>query len=173
MNKGEADVDCAAREAWEETGLDLAGRINPNVFLEAVFNQTKVKLFIVTDVPEDFDFQAQTRGEISVRSSPLLRSHIPCRKSNGMPSKICQRLSVARPKVQRNVAASIPFCRLLRNSGPGSRRHAKPMLGAIRVQRHLSRRPNLSIVPLNRRLICIVSLHCTAACLTAMCLNPQ
>jgi 8-oxo-dGTP pyrophosphatase MutT (NUDIX family) len=66
INKDEDDETCAVREVYEETGFDITALIDPAQFLEATIKEQRVKLFIVGGVPEDYEFEAQTRQEIGV-----------------------------------------------------------------------------------------------------------
>ena len=70
INKDEDDLDCAIREAWEETGFDLnaAGLVpeRKNIKpLEKTIRQQNMKLFVFRNVPMDYSFMPQTRKEIS------------------------------------------------------------------------------------------------------------
>ena len=74
INQDEADLDCAVRETYEETGFDLkeAGL----VLSEEEMDQNKIQLhvrdqnimlYIFRGVPMDAHFEPRTRKEISVR----------------------------------------------------------------------------------------------------------
>ena len=70
INKAEDDLDCAVREVWEETGLDLqaARLIDPEAkpeYIELPIRGHQVRLYIFRKVPMDYEFQPQTRKEIS------------------------------------------------------------------------------------------------------------
>ena len=65
VNEGEDHQTAACREVLEEVGYDCKSLLNPNNFIAYKESKTKeVKLFIVTGVDEDFDFQTQTKKEI-------------------------------------------------------------------------------------------------------------
>lgn len=66
INKDEQDAKCAVREVLEETGFDLSLWIKEQDYLERVIRGQRVKLFVVTGIPEDTKFLPQTRKEISV-----------------------------------------------------------------------------------------------------------
>lgn len=88
INKDEAEIACAVREvriyffllvficttipSWlnlkvfEEVGYDMASKVNENDCIESVAKERRVKLYIVSGVPEDTSFETHTRGEISV-----------------------------------------------------------------------------------------------------------
>lgn len=51
----------------EETGYNLASKINPDNVIELSIKEQKISLYIVPGVPEDFPFKTKTRKEISVR----------------------------------------------------------------------------------------------------------
>ncbi|KAH7313289.1 Dcp2, box A domain-containing protein [Stachybotrys elegans] len=70
INKDEDDLDCAVREVWEETGLDLrtAGLVPTEAkpkYIEIPIKQQQLRLYIFRNVPMDTNFQPQTRKEIS------------------------------------------------------------------------------------------------------------
>ena len=70
INKGEDDLDCAIREAWEETGFDIraAGLVKERKkikHIEKTMRSQNMKLFVFRDVPRDTNFVPQTRKEIS------------------------------------------------------------------------------------------------------------
>jgi mRNA-decapping enzyme subunit 2 len=88
INQGEPEHVCAIREVrcliigtcplrfeifhrqvLEETGYNLAGQINPNDVIEMSIREQKISLYIVPDVPENFEFETRTRKEISVSLS--------------------------------------------------------------------------------------------------------
>lgn len=54
-------------QVLEETGFNLAGKINPKDVIELSIREQKISLFIVPGVPEEFQFKTKTRKEISVR----------------------------------------------------------------------------------------------------------
>ncbi|ETW87197.1 hypothetical protein HETIRDRAFT_377994, partial [Heterobasidion irregulare TC 32-1] len=65
INESEAPHACAAREVQEETGYNLAGKIDPEDVIELSIREQKISLYIVPGVPEDYPFQTKTRKEIS------------------------------------------------------------------------------------------------------------
>ena len=70
INKEEADLDCAVREVYEETGLDLksAGLVTEGEStksIEVVMREQHMKLFVFRNVPMDTHFEPRTRKEIS------------------------------------------------------------------------------------------------------------
>jgi len=70
INKEESDLDCAVREAWEETGFDLRaanmldGQRKPYPIDQTIRSQS-ITLFVFRGVPRDAIFMPQTRKEIS------------------------------------------------------------------------------------------------------------
>ncbi|RHY09667.1 hypothetical protein DYB25_000432 [Aphanomyces astaci] len=81
VNQGETDLECARREVFEECGYDPAAAssssttlsdvdtvlgINAKDFIEFHVNQQRIRMYIVTQVPEEFNFAPQTRKEISL-----------------------------------------------------------------------------------------------------------
>ncbi|KAK4931664.1 mRNA-decapping enzyme subunit 2, partial [Elasticomyces elasticus] len=69
INKDELDLDCAIREAWEETGFDIraaglaTGKKNRSI--EMTLRGQNMKLYVFRSVPKDAKFEPQTRKEIS------------------------------------------------------------------------------------------------------------
>ncbi|EEB09786.1 mRNA decapping complex catalytic subunit Dcp2 [Schizosaccharomyces japonicus yFS275] len=65
INKDEADVDCAIREVYEETGFDSTNWINEKDFIELTIREQNIRLYIIPDLPMETVFESQTRKEIS------------------------------------------------------------------------------------------------------------
>ncbi|KAJ6447039.1 phytanoyl-CoA dioxygenase [Purpureocillium lavendulum] len=70
INKDEDDLDCAVREVYEETGLDLreAGLVPTEKkpkYIEISMREQQLRLYVFRDVPMDTHFQPRTRKEIS------------------------------------------------------------------------------------------------------------
>ncbi|KAG4306051.1 hypothetical protein PORY_000039 [Pneumocystis oryctolagi] len=65
INKGELDTDCAIREVFEETGFDISGLLKPKEYIEITLREQNIRLYIVTNVPRDTNFETHTRKEIS------------------------------------------------------------------------------------------------------------
>lgn len=70
INMAEDDLDCAVREVYEETGLDLQGAgLVPEdrqvKFIDVNMLQQAIRLYVFRDVPEDTYFEPRTRKEIS------------------------------------------------------------------------------------------------------------
>ncbi|OQS02536.1 mRNA decapping enzyme [Thraustotheca clavata] len=67
VNQAESDVECAKREVFEECGYaPPSNAINTKDFIEFTTNQQRMRMYIITDVPEHFAFAPQTRKEISL-----------------------------------------------------------------------------------------------------------
>ncbi|PVH93307.1 hypothetical protein DM02DRAFT_619349 [Periconia macrospinosa] len=70
INKDESDLDCAVREVYEETGLDLheAGLVQPEEKMKSIdvtMREQSLKLYVFRGVPMDTNFEPRTRKEIS------------------------------------------------------------------------------------------------------------
>jgi mRNA-decapping enzyme subunit 2 len=65
INEDEPEPSCAIREVLEETGYNLAGKVNPDNVIEMSIKEQKISLYIVPGVPEDYPFKTKTRKEIS------------------------------------------------------------------------------------------------------------
>lgn len=69
-NEMETAEECAVREVLEEVGYDISALLVPGDFIETDYGLTK--LFIVSGVPEHFEFHTLTQGEIgSIEWVPL------------------------------------------------------------------------------------------------------
>ncbi|KAH9604254.1 hypothetical protein KSS87_009694 [Heliosperma pusillum] len=64
-NKDEEDHACAVREVLEETGFDVSELLNKDEFIEVIFGQQRVRLYIIAGVSEDTSFAPLTKKEIS------------------------------------------------------------------------------------------------------------
>jgi mRNA-decapping enzyme subunit 2 len=70
INKEEADLDCAVREVWEETGYDLqeANLVLPDEDMKKItvtMREQSMMLYVFRGVPMDTYFEPRTRKEIS------------------------------------------------------------------------------------------------------------
>jgi mRNA-decapping enzyme subunit 2 len=70
INKDEDDLDCAIREVYEETGLDLrtAGLVPERSHVKSIemtMREQHMMLFVFRGIPKDTHFEARTRKEIS------------------------------------------------------------------------------------------------------------
>ncbi|CAL1374283.1 unnamed protein product [Linum trigynum] len=64
-NKDEEDHACAIREVFEETGFDVSNLLNKDEYIEEIFGQQRVRLYIIAGVKDDTTFAPQTKKEIS------------------------------------------------------------------------------------------------------------
>lgn len=64
ISKDEDDIECCIREVKEEIGFDITDYIDSNQFVERNIQMKNYKIYLVKDVPEDFDFKPQVRNEI-------------------------------------------------------------------------------------------------------------
>lgn len=64
-NKDEEDHTCAVREVLEETGFDVSKFLNNDEYIEMIFGQQRVRLYIVAGVKDDTAFAPLTKKEIS------------------------------------------------------------------------------------------------------------
>lgn len=65
ISKDEADTVCAARECYEETSYNVKDAISEDSCIERTIGGKNYKIYLVKNVPEDFDFQPIVRGEIA------------------------------------------------------------------------------------------------------------
>jgi len=64
INQHEKMVECAVREVLEEVGYDCSSKINEHLFVEGFLKDTKVRLYVISGVPETHSFMTRTRKEI-------------------------------------------------------------------------------------------------------------
>lgn len=64
-NKDEEDHACAIREVLEETGFDVSNLLNKDDYIEEIFGQQRVRLYVIAGVKEDTAFAPLTKKEIS------------------------------------------------------------------------------------------------------------
>lgn len=64
-NKDEEDHMCAIREVQEETGFDVSKLLNQDEYIEEIFGQQRVRLYIIAGVKDDTAFAPLTKKEIS------------------------------------------------------------------------------------------------------------
>ncbi|KAK4790387.1 hypothetical protein SAY86_017691 [Trapa natans] len=64
-NKDEEDHACAIREVLEETGFDVSNLLSLNDYIEEIFGQQRVRLYVIAGVKDDTDFAPLTKKEIS------------------------------------------------------------------------------------------------------------
>lgn len=65
ISKDESDIDCAIREVEEETGFNARDLISENDVIERTIKGKNYKIYMVKNVPEDYNFQPLARNEIS------------------------------------------------------------------------------------------------------------
>ncbi|KMU74092.1 mRNA-decapping enzyme subunit 2 [Coccidioides immitis RMSCC 3703] len=70
INKDEKDLDCAAREVYEETGFDIkqSGLIKDEEkvkYIDISMREQNMRLYVIRGVPKDTHFEPRTRKEIS------------------------------------------------------------------------------------------------------------
>lgn len=102
--KDEPDLECAIREAWEETGLDVraAGLVPEGAepkSIDITMKDSEIRLFVFRDVPMDTHFEPQTRKEIS-KIQWFKLSELPSFKKKGAQNKN-QHQSDAAPNVNK------------------------------------------------------------------------
>ncbi|XP_071724643.1 mRNA-decapping enzyme subunit 2 [Rutidosis leptorrhynchoides] len=64
-NKDEEDHACAVREVLEETGFDVSNLLSKDEYIEMMFGQQRVRLYIIPGVKDDTAFAPLTKKEIS------------------------------------------------------------------------------------------------------------
>ncbi|XP_031574113.1 m7GpppN-mRNA hydrolase-like [Actinia tenebrosa] len=81
VNKDEDEFECAIREVYEETGFDMRKYAEPTDFIERKIHDHAIRLYVVLGVPENTQFQPQTRGEIrDIRWFKI--EHLPAHKKD-------------------------------------------------------------------------------------------
>lgn len=66
LEEGEADIDAAVREVYEETGFDIRALVSEKLYLEANIRDTNVRMYLIVGVAESTVFEPKTRNEIKV-----------------------------------------------------------------------------------------------------------
>ncbi|KIP11937.1 hypothetical protein PHLGIDRAFT_62774 [Phlebiopsis gigantea 11061_1 CR5-6] len=87
INEQEPRSRCAAREVLEETGYDLSDQIKPDDVVELSIRDQSLSLYIVPNVPEDFQFETRTRKEISKIAWFRLTDLPTWRRNKSVPGK--------------------------------------------------------------------------------------
>ncbi|CAH9116872.1 unnamed protein product [Cuscuta epithymum] len=64
-NEDEEDDACAVREVLEETGFEVSKLLKKEEYIEMVFDQKRVRLYIIAGVKDDTVFAPLTKKEIS------------------------------------------------------------------------------------------------------------
>lgn len=83
ISKDESDLECAVREAEEETGFNCRHLINENDVVERTIKGKNYKIYLVKNVPEDFNFAPVARGEISkIEWHPFKSLQKQCRQNS-------------------------------------------------------------------------------------------
>lgn len=73
INKDELEIDCAAREVYEETGFDIRSvELSLDDYIVVIVREQQIKLYIVPFVGEDTYFEPKTRKEIEVIKCPRI-----------------------------------------------------------------------------------------------------
>ncbi|KAH9815133.1 NUDIX hydrolase domain-like protein [Melampsora americana] len=65
INENEQPRDCAIREVLEETGFDITSHMCDDHFIEIMIREQKLRMYLVTGIPDETVFETQTRQEIS------------------------------------------------------------------------------------------------------------
>ncbi|XP_042001551.1 mRNA-decapping enzyme subunit 2-like [Salvia splendens] len=89
-NKDEEDHNCAIREVLEETGFDVSKLLNKDAYIEMIFGQQRVRLYIVAGVKDGTLFAPLTKKEISeiawhvINELPHANADVISRGSTGL-----------------------------------------------------------------------------------------
>lgn len=113
INKGEADLDCAIREVYEETGFDVrnAGLVgeDENVkYVDITMREQQLRLYIFPDVPMDTQFAPRTRKEIS-KIQWFKLSELPTLKKQKQPPDQSEDLDVITNKFYMVAPFMVPL----------------------------------------------------------------
>lgn len=98
INKAEADLDCAIREVYEETGFDvrnagLVGEDETPKYIDITMREQQLRLYIFADVPMNAQFAPRTRKEIS-KIQWFKLSELPTLKKQKQPPDQSEDLDV-------------------------------------------------------------------------------
>lgn len=64
LSRNESEIECAVREVLEETGFDSSKLVSEQNSLSINCNDRVIKLYLAFDVPRDYAFEPQCRGEV-------------------------------------------------------------------------------------------------------------
>ena len=122
VNEDEAPHLCAVREVYEETGYDIAQRINPKDYLSQVINDQTSWLYLIHGVPDDTKFSPKTKKEIrDIKWFPI--ASLPASKKEEMPPTNDPRNPLN--LTHNNLYMVIPFVRGLRKWLAGRQKASK------------------------------------------------
>jgi len=122
VNEEEPPHLCAVREVYEETGYDIAQRINPKDYLSQVINDQTSWLYLIHGVPDDTKFSPKTKKEIrDIKWFPI--ASLPSSKKEEMPPQNDPRNPLN--LTHNNLYMVIPFVRGLRKWLAGRQKAAK------------------------------------------------
>ncbi|KAF1758107.1 hypothetical protein GCK72_014565 [Caenorhabditis remanei] len=85
INQDEPPRDAAIRETFEETGYDFGIHSDKEKRFQRFINDGMVRLYLVKNVPKDFNFQPQTRKEIR-KIEWFKIDDLPTDKSDELPA---------------------------------------------------------------------------------------
>ena len=103
LNENESAYLCAIRETFEETGFDAIDYCNENDVLIVEDSGRIMRLFIGVDVPEDYNFEPQTRKEVSKIEFHSIDS-LPKKHFNILPFINKLKKWISLKKLQKSIA---------------------------------------------------------------------
>lgn len=113
INKGEADLDCAIREVYEETGFDvrdagLVGEDEDAKYVDITMREQQLRLYIFPNIPMDAQFAPRTRKEIS-KIQWFKLSELPTLKKQKQPPDQSEDLDIASNKFYMVAPFMVPL----------------------------------------------------------------
>lgn len=85
----ESEAHCACREVLEETGYDISDKLVEDQYLEIQINDQTIRLYIITGVSKQENFEPRTRREIkdvkwfSIDELPVHRKDLRTKQTLG------------------------------------------------------------------------------------------
>lgn len=71
-------------QVLEETGFDVSELLNKDEYIEVIFGQQRVRLYIIAGVKDDTAFAPLTKKEISVCGSFIDKCNLLVHNTNGL-----------------------------------------------------------------------------------------
>lgn len=132
INKDEADLDCAIREVYEETGFDVrdAGlaRDDENVkYIDITMREQQLRLYVFPNIPMNAHFEPRTRKEIS-KVQWFKLSDLPTLKKRKQQQDQSEDFDVAVSKFYMVAPFMVPLKKWIsqQKKAGKSRKHKKP-----------------------------------------------
>lgn len=148
INKGEADLDCAIREVYEETGFHVrdAGLIGDDEnakYIDITMREQQLRLYVFPNIPMDAQFAPRTRKEIS-KIQWFKLSDLPTLKKQKQPPDQSEDLDIAANKFYMVAPFMVPLKKWIsqrKKTGKPRKRNKTPASSNVTNDLNLSQHP--------------------------------